>query len=305
MRSVSLVLLVIVFLVSLALTSFTRQNILIEKRARVTKSNIPVLEKGVESFPVLSAMGIIAIDEDSGIILYEKNADTTLMPASTTKIITALVAMDYYKPEDVLTVRDARSEGQKMKLFSGEQMTFDNLLKGLLIYSANDAAEVLMQDYPGGRESFVKAMNEKARAINLSNTTFVNPTGLDEAGHVSTPRDLVLASEVAMRNPKFAQVVGTKVVDVSDISGKFFHHLTNVNELLGMVDGVLGVKTGWTEGARENLVTYIKRGDKKVFIALLGSQDRFGETKELINWIFSSYQWVDPREAITYRNMYQ
>lgn len=101
-----------------------------------------------------------------------------------------------------------------------------------------------------------------------------------------------------MRNPEFAKVVGTKNIIVTDITGKSSYNLQNVNELLGKVPGVLGVKTGWTENARENLVTYIERDNQggashKIMIAILGSQDRFGETKELINWIFGNYTWQE------------
>ena len=134
-------------------------------------------------------------------------------------------------------------------------------------------------------------MNQKAKDLNLKNTHFVNPTGLDADNHYSTARDMTRLSEIAMQNEKFAQIVKTKEKIVRSVDGKFVHYLTNINKLLGSVDGVLGIKTGWTEEARENLVTYIQRGNKRIFIALLGSQDRFGETKELIDWVFANYEW--------------
>ena len=96
-----------------------------------------------------------------------------------------------------------------------------------------------------------------------------------------------------MRDPVFARMVGTKQITFKDVSGKFSYNLRNINELLGNVPGVMGVKTGWTENARENLVTYIERDNHKVMIAVLGSQDRFGETKELIDWIFTNYEWQE------------
>jgi len=96
-----------------------------------------------------------------------------------------------------------------------------------------------------------------------------------------------------MRNPEFAKIVGTKQIAIQDASGKSSYNLHNINELLGVVPGVLGVKTGWTENARENLVTYMERDGHKIMIAVLGSQDRFGETKELIDWIFASYSWQE------------
>ncbi len=245
------------------------------------------------SFPIVSAEGALAVDLPSGMSLYEKNPDAPLLPASTTKIVTALVALDAYPLDQTLKVGRLKIDGQKMGLVAGEEMRFEDLLYGLLVYSANDAAEVLAQNYPGGRDAFVFAMNEKAGELSLENTRFYNPSGIDGNGHVTTARDLIRVAEVAMRNPEFAKIVSTKQIVVHDVSGKMSYNLRNINELLGKVPGVLGVKTGWTENARENLVTYIERDGHKVMIAVLGSQDRFGETKELIDWIFASYQWQE------------
>ena len=127
----------------------------------------------------------------------------------------------------------------------------------------------------------------------MINTHFDNPVGLDTDGQHTTARDLVRASEVAMRNSEFAKIVGTKSIFFTDVTGKSKYNLKNINELLGVVPGVLGIKTGWTENARENLVSYIERNGHKVIIAVLGSEDRFGETKNLIDWIFTNYQWQE------------
>jgi D-alanyl-D-alanine carboxypeptidase (penicillin-binding protein 5/6) len=253
---------------------------------------LPVLNQSV-SFPVLSAQAALVVDLDSGISLYEKDPDKPLLPASTTKIMTALVAMENYSEDQVLGVSDEKIEGQKMGLKKGEQITVRDLLYGLLVYSANDAAEVLAKSFNGGREAFIAAMNEKAKELSLDNTKFTNPSGLDGDGHVSTARDLIRISEVAMKNPEFAKIVGTKTLVVRSIDGKISHYLTNINELLGKIPGVLGVKTGWTENARENLVTYVNRDNHRIMIAVLGSQDRFGETRELIDWIYTNYSWQE------------
>ncbi len=250
----------------------------------------PVLAGNV-SFPILSAQAALAIDLDSRITLYEKDPDKPLLPASTTKIITALVAMDYYPLDKVLRVGKVGVKGQKMGLVEGEQITVGNLLYGLLVYSANDAAEVLAENFPGGRDLFITAMNLKVEELGLENTHFNNPSGLDGNRHLSTARDLIQVSEVAMEDVQFRQMVGTKEKVVTSVDGKIKHRLTNINELLGKVEGILGVKTGWTESARENLVTYVERDGKRIMIVLLASQDRFGETEELIDWIFSNYSW--------------
>jgi len=255
-----------------------------------TLSPLPVLAKDA-SFPILSAQAVLAIDADSGVTLFEKNADNPVLPASTTKIVTALVALDNYSLEEVLTVGKVNIDGQKMKLIKGEKITVHNLLYGLLVYSANDAAEVLAENFPGGRETFIETMNEEAKEFHLKNTKFYNPTGLDGNGHITTAKDLITISKIAMQNPVFAEIVSTKEKIVKSEDGKVTHHLTNINELLGKVPGVMGIKTGWTEDARENLITYLERNDHKIYIAVLGSQDRFGETKELIDWIFSHYTW--------------
>ncbi len=255
-------------------------------------SPLPISAKD-SPFPVLSAQAALAVDLESGVTLYEKDPDKELLPASTTKIITALVVMDAYPDDRILKVGKVKVDGQKMNLVYGEEISVSDLLYGLLVYSANDAAEVLAQSYPGGRREFVKAMNLKARELNLDNSNFSNPVGLDGGGNYTTARDLIRASEVAMRIPRFAKIVGTKDITVKSIDGKIAHKLANINELLGKVPGVLGVKTGWTENARENLVTYIERDGHKVTIAILGSSDRFSETKELIDWIFSNYEWKE------------
>ena len=257
-----------------------------------TFAKLPTLSSS-STFPVLSAQAVVATDLDSGVALYEKEPDKPLLPASTTKIVTALVAMDYYSPNEVLRVGNIKSEGQRMRLVVGEEITVDSLLRGLLIASANDAAEVLAQNYPGGKEMFISVMNEKASELNLDNTNFANPSGLDAVGHVSTARDLIRVSAHAMENPYFSEIVGTEKTLVESVDERFAHKLVNINELLGKIDGVLGVKTGWTEEARENLITYVERGGHRVMIAVLGSQDRFGETEELIEWIFDNYEWQD------------
>lgn len=260
------------------------------KSGNKTFPETPIL-KEASNYPVLSAQAALAVDVSSGVTLYEKDAEKKLLPASTTKIVTALVSMDYYPLDLILTVGNVKIEGQKMHLIKGEQIKVEDLLYGLLVYSANDAAEVLADNYPGGRTVFIEAMNRKAQELNLQNTNFSNPSGLDGNGHKTTAKDLVLVSEIAMGNPVFSEIVKTKQKTVASIDGKIVHRLTNINELIGKVEGVMGVKTGWTENARENLVTYVVRNNRKVMIAVLGSQDRFGETTELIEWIFKNYEW--------------
>lgn len=255
-------------------------------------SDLPVLNDDAK-YPILSAQSVMAVDLISGVTLYEKDPNKALLPASTTKILTALVAMDTYAPDQILKVSRFNVVGQKMGLVAGEEMKFIDLLNGLLIYSANDAAEVLARNHPGGRELFIGLMNKKVKDLGLSNSHFSNPVGLDDGAQYSTTRDLVVVAKYAMQNPIFAEIVGTKEKTVKSVDGRISHRLVNINKLLGEVPGVKGVKTGWTENARENLVTYIERDDRKVMTVVLGSSDRFGETKELIEWLFANYTWEE------------
>lgn len=265
---------------------------IIPERNTKAYSDLPILKENAK-YPILSAQSVMVVDLESGVTLYEKDPNKALLPASTTKILTALVALDTYQPDQILKVGKINVEGQKMGLFAGEEMKFIDLLNGLLIYSANDAAEVLARNHPGGRDLFIGLMNKKVKDLGLNNSHFTNPVGLDDGAQYSTTRDLVVVAKYAMQNPIFAEIVGTKEKTVKSVDGKISHKLTNINKLLGEVPGVKGVKTGWTENARENLVTYIERDNRKVMTVVLGSSDRFGETKELIEWVFNNYSWEE------------
>ena len=253
----------------------------------------PVLKSVNVSFPQVSAKGVLATDLDSMTPLFEKNPAMALLPASTTKIVTAIVALDYFLDDQVIVVDGVSVPGQNMGLVSGEKITFISVLQGLLIYSGNDAAEVIAENYPGGRPAFIDAMNEKAKKLNLENSHFENPTGFDSGAHYSTAKDLNRISIEAMKNPKFSEIVNKKVKYVASVDGNIIHKLTNTNELLGNVPGVLGVKTGYTENAMENLVTYLERDGHRIMITVLGSSDRFGETKEIVDWIMANYEWKE------------
>jgi len=282
----------LVLFLSLKLISVRRQ-VSPEISASQTSSEpiFPVPVGNEESRPVFSANAVLAVDVDSQVYLFEKNSQSLILPASTTKIMTALVALDYFSPEDILTFSGKKVEGQKMGLVAGERIKLKDLLTGLLIYSANDAATAIAENYPGGERAFVSAMNLKARKLKMFSSSFKNPSGLDEAGHFSTAEDLAKASIFAMRNPLIKEIVSQDKAVVKDLEGKLTHKLVNLNELVGKVEGVLGVKTGWTPNSRENLITYIERDGKKILIVILGSDDRFAETRKLIDWVFGNFEW--------------
>jgi len=256
--------------------------------------------------PSLTARSVIIMDKNSSVIIYSKNENLWVLPASTVKIMTALVALDYYQPEDILTVGEVNDFGQTMKLIKGERITVKNLLYGLLVASANDAALVLAQNYPGGQKAFVTAMNKKAAALNLGNTYFANPTGLDsdEEGKLladfsyTTALDLARLTTEAFKNPLFTQIIQTEKITVTDVYGRITHQLFNINQLLGKVEGLKGGKTGWTEEAGECLVAYTEKEGRGIITVILGSRDRFGETKKLIDWVFANYRWIDITPSI-------
>jgi len=256
--------------------------------------------------PLLTARSAVVMDKNSSVVIYAKNENLWILPASTVKIMTALVALDYYQPEEVLVVGEVNDFGQTIELIPGERITVKNLLYGLLVSSANDAALVLAQNYPGGQKAFVTAMNRKAAALNLGNTYFANPTGLDsdEEGNLltdfsyTTALDLARLTVEAFKNPLFSQIVKTEEITITDVSGKITHQLFNLNQLLGKVEGLKGGKTGWTEEAGECLVTYTEKESREIITVVLGSQDRFGETKKLIDWVFANYHWVDITPSI-------
>jgi D-alanyl-D-alanine carboxypeptidase (penicillin-binding protein 5/6) len=178
-----------------------------------------------------------------------------------------------------------------MGLIPGERITVENLLYGSLIHSGNDAAWALADHYPGGEQKFVEAMNAKAKELHLTQSQFTNPVGYDNPNHKMSPVDLALLGEAALNNKVIAKMVAIPSITISDVTHTYFHQLKNVNELLGKIPGVGGIKTGWTEEAGENLITLVERSGHRVIIVVLHSQDRFGDTSNLINWIFNNYQW--------------
>ena len=248
-------------------------------------------------FPRISARAVIVQDVGSRTLMYAKSPDTPLLPASTTKIMTALVALSTWPDLDtVITVKNEdRAIGQTIELQKGEQLTLKNMLYGLLVHSGNDAALALADNFPGGYEAFVQAMNVKAESIHLGHTVFKNPSGVEQYGHVTTARDLAILAGIAMENQLIEQIVSTRAITITDISGTISHYLATTNELLGVLPGLKGLKTGWTENAGECLISYVERDGHPIIIVVLGSLDRFGDTNDLVNWVYAHHNWIIPQ----------
>lgn len=252
-------------------------------------NQVPIIKFQVP--PPVSAEGIYIVDIPSFTPVYQRNANYRFLPASITKIITALVTYDVFKPEDVITVKKIVEEGQIMGLVPGERITVENLLYGILIHSGNDAAYAVAESY--GYDNFIKLMNEKVKNLGMKNSHFKNPAGLDDFDQYTSPFDMAIASRALLENPLLKKVVAIKEITIADVDFKNFHHLSNVNKLLGEIQGIGGLKTGFTENAGENLISFYK-GDKHQFIiVLLRSQDRFKDTQEVITWINSNVDYLN------------
>jgi serine-type D-Ala-D-Ala carboxypeptidase (penicillin-binding protein 5/6) len=241
--------------------------------------------------PYLSAPSAYVLDISTGVVLLKKQENLSMLPASTTKMMTALVAMESFSPDQILTVFNEYREGQNLKLRRGETMTVENLLYCLLVASANDAAEVLASNFPGGREVFIQKMNDNASQWGMKGSHFLNPAGIDQEGQYSTSHDLAILAKQLLKNPLLAKIVATKEYAAYSVDGRMVHRMSNINLLLNQYPGVKGIKTGWTDLAGECLVGYVEKDNQKVLSVILGSKDRFGETALIFDWVFRNYTW--------------
>ena len=240
-------------------------------------------------FPVkgyaLSAEKAILADAATGRILYEKNADSRSLIASTTKIMTALVVCEQCNVLDRMRIpKEAVGiEGSSMYLQEGEVLTVQELLYGLMLHSGNDAA-VALAIYCGGTvEGFAEMMNDKARQIGLQNSHFENPNGLDAPGHYSTARDLAVLAAYAMQNPIFCKTVSTKNIAIGQ------RYLHNHNKLLWQVEGVDGVKTGYTRAAGRILVSSALRDGRRLVAVTINAPDDWNDHAMLLEQGFSGF----------------
>ena len=235
--------------------------------------------------PTVSATGYYVIEKQSGTPLLQKNSQVKFLPASTTKVITALTALDHMSLDEVMTVKRVMSEGQIIGLNVGERYSLENLLYAILVHSANDAAYVVADNYKGGYQAFIKLMNEKAKKLGMVNSNFKNPAGLDDAGQYSTPFDLSVAGRALLKDKTLSKIVSTKKITISDLDFTRFLDLVNVNKLLGEIPGLGGLKTGFTESAGQNLISFYRYQGHEYVIVVIHSTDRFADTKNIIDWI--------------------
>ncbi|MEI8143658.1 MAG: D-alanyl-D-alanine carboxypeptidase family protein [Candidatus Berkelbacteria bacterium] len=250
----------------------------------------------------VAAQSYLLIDEESGKVFAEKNANEKYSIASTTKIMTAVIALENYKLDDVVTVGTAPTLLPEVKtgLLKGEKISVLNLLKSMLIKSGNDSANALaeyMNDKDEvGTKKFVDKMNAKARELNMVNTVYLDPVGLNDGGK-SSSADLVTIVKYALKNETFANIVSTNKETVSDTSGATKHDLQNTNLLLSQkYAGVIGVKTGFTGEAGHCLVSAVNRDGHTLIAVVLNTktstdQAPADESKKLYDWGFANIIW--------------
>lgn len=256
-------------------------------------SDYPVVQNIYE--PFITADSAIAIDNNSQKLLYSKNPNLRFSMASTTKVMSALTALEEFAYNDILTVKRDFNEGSLVGFEIGEQVYFDDLLYATLLPSGNDAAYILADNYPGGIEAFVERMNQKANEYNLKQTHFQDPAGLNDDLNYTTALDLARFSSVALKNPTLARVVGTQRKVFTDVSGQKTYDVYNLNKMLGS-QGVIGIKTGTTVGAGEVLTTAVRQGEKEYIIVVMKSEDRFADTQNIIDFIVQNVSYLSPLE---------
>jgi D-alanyl-D-alanine carboxypeptidase (penicillin-binding protein 5/6) len=246
----------------------------------------------------LTARAAVLMDAATGKILYQKEADLRLPPASTTKVATAIVTLESGKSlSQTLTVSKeaTRVPASKLYLRPGQSVTVEELLYGIMLASANDASVVLAEGIAGSVEHFTDLMTKKAHQIGATNTNFTNPHGLTAPDHYSTARDLAIIFRYAMKNALFREIVQTKFSSVSTtamVKKKLVPRrisVRNHNRLLWGYDGALGGKTGYTNAAQKCFVGAVQRNGATLIIAILGARDQWGDTKRLLEYGFENY----------------
>ena len=243
----------------------------------------------VSDAPDTSAANAIVM-HSGGEAVYEKNADTRSLIASTTKLMTAIVAIENCELDDELEVGadSCGIEGSSMYLHPGQRVTVEDLLYGLLLVSGNDAADALARYTAGSIENFAALMNEKAQSLGMTGSSFSNPHGLDAEEHYSTARDMAVLMDYCMRNENFARIISASSRQVGEQC--YYNH----NKLLWRCDGCLGGKTGYTLAAGRCLVSCCERDGTRFICVTMSDPDDWNDHCKLYDWAFSQYSDRQP-----------
>ncbi len=253
--------------------------------------------------PQVSGKAALLMDSKSGEILYTYNADVQLPPASTTKILTGIIAIERTKLTDIVTggKNPTLVIPSAIGLHEGETITMENLLYSLFVKSANDAAVAVAEHISGSVPAFSELMNNKARELGAVNSNFVNPHGLPDPDHYSTAYDLAVIARYAMRNPLFREFVSTKVKVIPRKDDSDVKWLQNSNKLLWRYEEATGIKTGYTSEAKNCLVASAARGNQEMIAVVLGEPGSvvWTDAENLLEYGFSGYNTIRAKDAGT------
>lgn len=240
----------------------------------------------------VSAKGAVVMDAATGVVLFQKNADTPLPMASTTKIMTTLLLLERGNLDEAITVTKemVQVEGTSMGLLPGDTVTPRSLCYGMMLASGNDAANVAALIHSGSISEFAGAMNQKAQALGMKNTAFVTPSGLDEGNHHSTPYDMAVLAAYALNNPIFREMASSKTAKCSYGNPPYPRTLSNHNRLLKEYEGCIGVKTGFTKKAGRCLVSAAERNGATLICVTLNAPDDWNDHKQLLDYGFSGME---------------
>lgn len=265
------------------------------------EDTIEVTASNVSELPKTNSRRYIVYDRISKSMIIGKNEDVKSAMASTTKIMTTIVILEKADLNEKVTVsaKAGGTGGSRLGLKRGDKASVRDLLYGLMLRSGNDAAVALAEHVGGSVKEFAELMNEKAFELGLTNTHFVTPHGLDDANHYTTALELAKLTDYAMDNETFAKIVGTKSTTI--YINNQSRQINNTNELLGVLNGVVGVKTGFTNNAGRCLVTETKRNNMDIITIVLGADTKKDRTKDSVNLIeytFSKYKMYNLEERI-------
>ena len=302
MRKIRLLFITFMILILSAKVSYANLDDVEKINVNDIKNEVSVeTSKTIKNEPNISSRIGLIYDRKSGQVLFEKNGYKQTLMASTTKIMTAIVVVENSNLSDVVEVENkaVQTGGSRLGLKKNDKITINDLLYGLMLRSGNDAAVQLALSVGKGVPEFAQMMNNKAVELGLKNTHFVVPHGLDMDGHYTSAYELAKIADYALKIPKIKQIVSSKTHTVY-INNRPMT-INNTNELLGSLEGVYGVKTGFTNGAGRCLVTSCKRGDIDIITVVLGADTkkmRTADSIKLIEYANKNFKMVDIKEKV-------
>lgn len=289
-----LIIFLLIALVGLTLPSYS------SIKAKNNSSNNTILDFDHPEVPIspndkirnITTSNYILVDVATNKIIAGQNENGRIYPASTTKLATALTALNIYPLDEVITVKELYTEGKVMELQVGEKISIRSLIDALLVYSANDSAYNLSNYHLDGSVGFIAKMNDLMKTYGLKNTNFTNFDGIHNENHYSTVYDLSQLGRISIKNPIIREVVKKEKLTVTDITGQIRHDLVSTNELLDKVPEIEGLKTGWTPEANGSFIGLFNIRGHELISVVASSTDRFADTTKIIDWAKSNITWT-------------